>query len=1011
MWHPTLAVATSVLGLWSPSSALPVQTPALVKDIDTTPVVPVVASQPSIGHEVQSTDEYRYVRIGSTAYFVAVTDAAGVELWRTDGTKAGTTMVKDIKPGPAGSNPYHLCVAGGRLYFQADDGANGSELWVSDGTQAGTTMVADINPGPTGSWPGYLAPLGTSVVFAAGDAKSGVELWISDGTAKGTKLVKDIEAGTGSSQPRHCRAIRAGTKVFFAASDSANGEELWVTDGTAAGTVLVKDLYKGTSSSSPIDLQQLGAAKVLFTADDGTPGTELWSSDGTAAGTVLVKDFVTPAQETTIALLSGAPLGKLPNHYVFEGWDASAGFEWWVTDGTPTGTFLLADIYPGNGSGTRRGSLANPGGRFFACSDALQTKVYMAAYTGSAYQIWVTDGTTKGTLLHCASAGLDAPEFLEDDGNGRLVFAGFDLVKGSGREPCVTDGTAKGTQLLKDLWPGTSPWLVANDGLGSYMTRIATGQVLFYGDDGSGSEPWTTQGTPSTTVLVRDINPWPYGPVTEDDDVRDIEPLFDRVLFTADDGKTGSELWRSDGTAAGTALVADIAAGPAPSYPSHKVRLGNEVLFRANDGVSGYELWITDGTKAGTRMLLDINPGLGSSYPGSMQRFGEFVWFQANDGQHGFEPWITNGTAAGTRMISDIATGYGSSYPTGFTWLNGVVYFQAGEPKNGTELWRSNGTDRGTYLVSDIHSGILGSYPEHLAVLGNKLYFAAWTQTYGTELYVSDGTTQGTGLLLDLYPGPSSGHPSWLCVQGGALWFGATDGKNGFGLWRSDGTAKGTAMQSLGAFYLVPVDLTPVGSRRIWLSGLTASAGREPYALDTSTTPFTFRSWDLNPAGDSAPLDADPGYGFAVQDGYVWLRARTSPQTDHQLWRVANGGTAQEVGRRGPTTLLTATDPLINRTMRIDATTGVANTVQVLFLGVPAAAPPPAFGGFVYFDLLQPWVTVAGGATLSLTVPVPNDPGLVDQRAMLQAWAFDAKAFPQGTEPSNGVHLVVGNSW
>jgi ELWxxDGT repeat protein len=65
-------------------------------------------------------------------YFTADDGIHGVELWRTDGTGAGTAMVKDLWPGELGSSPFHLAAIGSALYFQADDGDSGTELWALD---------------------------------------------------------------------------------------------------------------------------------------------------------------------------------------------------------------------------------------------------------------------------------------------------------------------------------------------------------------------------------------------------------------------------------------------------------------------------------------------------------------------------------------------------------------------------------------------------------------------------------------------------------------------------------------------------------------------------------------------------------------------------------------------------------------------------------------------------------------------------------------------------------------
>ena len=108
-------------------------------------------------------------------------------LYVSDGTVAGTTLVKDIFVGNQSSGPanFAVSVSGSTLFFQATD-ASGAELWKSDGTTAGTVMVADIVSGATGSTPVSLVPLAGGVVFLATTSAEGQEPWFSDGTSLGT---------------------------------------------------------------------------------------------------------------------------------------------------------------------------------------------------------------------------------------------------------------------------------------------------------------------------------------------------------------------------------------------------------------------------------------------------------------------------------------------------------------------------------------------------------------------------------------------------------------------------------------------------------------------------------------------------------------------------------------------------------------------------------------------------------------------------------------------------------
>ena len=724
----------------------------LVKDLNTTPT------------SLSGSSPDSFVAFRGLAFFNAFTLESGREVWKSDGTAAGTTLLKDIRPGNLSAGAGAFSVVDDTLYFFADDGVHGYELWKSDGTETGTVLVKDIQPGPSGSL-GYVGAtnfvgVGSIALFVADDGIHGAELWRTDGTENGTALVKDIQTGVYGSYPYQITEV--GGIAIFSANDGPHGYDLWTSDATESGTYRI-EIAPGALWTYPWIIGRAGPY-VYFTADVNYGSySVLMKTDGN--GTEVVGYLGDSLDGSRGVEHEGALL--------FTGYGSLNDARLWKTDGTGAGTLPLVAFDVGSGGGL--GELTTWNGLlFFRVSDVSTNTI----------GLWTTNGTLGGTApVKTLPAGGNGGfvYFLSlTAADGGLVFRSFDSAHGF--ELWRSDGTEAGTTLLKDIRPG--PF----DGSVFGFTAV-NGVVFFTANDGIHfAEPWKTDGTEAGTALVTDVNALTF---TANSSPANGVDFRGELFFTASTS-SGRELWKSDGTAARTTLVKDVRPGAGGSSPQALTVAGGTLFFTADDGVHGRELWQSDGTEAGTVIAKDINPGSTSSNPNLLKEAYGRLFFDANDGVHGNELWRSDGTEGGTVLVKDINPGPAPSFPLETPGDNPVLYFDADDGVHGFELWTSDGTEAGTRLVKDIVPGPGSSFSDRAFEVDGAYLFTADDDTHGRELWRTDGTEAGTYLVKDIMPGEFSSSVGLMTKFDGRLFFSAYDGSAYQQLWKSDGTEAGT---------------------------------------------------------------------------------------------------------------------------------------------------------------------------------------------------------------------------
>ncbi len=698
-------------------------------------------------HPVNLERFWPLVNMGDVAYFSADDGTHGYELWRTDGTPAGTQLVKDSNPGRGGLDLRSFERLGNSIYFAATTPAAGRELWTSDGTAQGTHLVTDLWPGNNGSYPSPMLGYGNKLYFTAMTPQLSA-LFETDGTAAGTKPVVGLVPDGWNLIDEFAHTVYQG-HLYLSIGREQDGvltTAMLRTDAVpGTGEIVGQGIRLAANGSAELD----GSLYVASNVDDGSG--ELWKTDG-------VSDFVKVTTTQTFGAVSKLIAGGNRLYFV-------TGNQLWTSDGTDAGTQLLCDAVP------ESYVLTPVGNQLF----------FPRQLPDIGYELWVTDGTTGGThlikdIVEGPADSLSGVRFVVD---GTLRFVS---IENGVYRLWVSDGTEAGTFPLKTLALGEM-------GIGSGAEMLNSGLALIkMGTETQGYELWTSDGTAEGTVPMTTQLPMTHGA-----NPSAFIQAGNLQFFTADDGDHGRELWTTDGTSAGTHLVKDLMPGLGNGMGKgtrfsdfEAAAVGNTLYFLGNDGVHGRELWKTDGTEAGTVMVKDFLPGAddGLNHPlfsTQLLDFNGILLFSARDQTDHYVLWRTDGTEAGTSMVSDKVAA---------NWMHIVgdqVYFQG----RGlgldipTGIYRTDGTPQGTVYVSDgVNAGL--KYPTDL---NGTVFFSSG------GLWKSDGTPAGTVLVKDMFPGADS-NVSFLVTWQGAVYFIARSA-DGDGLWKSDGTEAGTVQIKL----------------------------------------------------------------------------------------------------------------------------------------------------------------------------------------------------------------------
>lgn len=607
-----------------------------------------------------------FTAFGVGVWFVGLDPSVGrYALYR--GSPQGTVTQVELL---SSREPYITAANDSYLYVQVPMASSSSVLFLyaPDGTrtQMPPELVGNFQLA-VGSQSLHTVRSGSSWDLYAFDPASGL-----------TRLSRGI-----SSTVRGATRLGAGPAALFLAQLLPAEEwAVFRTDGTTSGTTRLATLPVTGSPQTPIVVN--GNRGHVVVVEFGRETLVSFGID-TPGPAVADPRFVrvheiaaTPRGE----LISAEPVAGVPGIYL----DAAGALSRLRALNVPTG-----DSRPRH---------------FLRVGD----RAYFSAEGGATSRcvLWSTNGSAND--LHC----LDVPWITATP-----AALGHLALLPTGEGTFASDGTAAGTTLLLPNWEGR---ILAARTWALMSQYPAGGGPLAY-----------TDGTPMGTHSLPGLEGIPMA------------ALGDRIVFWANDPAHGNEPWVSAGSATSTALLRDILPGPDGQVPCQIIQnadvaaTAHLVFFAASDGIHGREPWCSDGTPAGTRMLADLEPGPGSSFPRGFVRVGSRVAFFIDTSGNGYECndvnselWITDGNST-----TPLATQRSNVL---WTTAIGERLFVSDQDSVHCIWTDSNPVRIETVLQSNI---------QNLFALGDRAVLSEFTSS-GNRTWISDGSAAGTYPWSDL---------------------------------------------------------------------------------------------------------------------------------------------------------------------------------------------------------------------------------------------------------------------